>query len=226
MGDWSSSWVVLEWAAVALLVALVLPYLQPSRRRHRGGTARLVLALAVGLALAAAGASTSAMDAPQRLLHLGAILALVCGLVGLAGLRAVRPAPARAAGRRSVDPARRAPGGRRHGRRPGVPAAGRARRPAPGHHLRGAHRGRRPRAPVDHRQPLRRAVAPARPHARAGRLDRDRQPQRPHRRDRLALDAAHHQATATRSSCRTASWSRASVLNLSRPTGAHRARCG
>src|SRR6267142_846237 len=48
--------------------------------------ARLLLALAVGLALAATGAATTAMDAPGRLLHLSAILALVCGLVGLAGL--------------------------------------------------------------------------------------------------------------------------------------------
>jgi len=84
--DWSSPLVVLEWAAGALLVTLVLPYLLPARRRHGGGMARLLLALAVGLALAAAGAATSAMDASGRVLHLSAILALVCGLVGLAGL--------------------------------------------------------------------------------------------------------------------------------------------
>ena len=87
MGGWSSSWVVLEWAAVALLAALVLPYLVPGTRRHRGGVVRIVLALAAGLALAAAAAgSSSTMDAPGRLLHLAAILALVCGLIGLAGL--------------------------------------------------------------------------------------------------------------------------------------------
>ena len=87
MGGWSSSWVVLEWAAVALLAALVLPYLVPGTRRHRGGVVRIVLALAAGLALGAAAAgSSSTMDAPGRLLHLAAILALVCGLIGLAGL--------------------------------------------------------------------------------------------------------------------------------------------
>lgn len=86
MTDWSSPLVVLEWAAGALLATLFLPYLLPARRRHGGGMARLLLALAVGLALAAAGAATTAMDAPGRVLHLSAILALVCGLVGLAGL--------------------------------------------------------------------------------------------------------------------------------------------
>lgn len=86
VADWSSSWVVLEWAAAALVAALVLPYLLPARRRHGGGAVRLVLALAVGLALAAAGAATTDMDTPGRILHLSAILALVCGLVGLAGL--------------------------------------------------------------------------------------------------------------------------------------------
>jgi small-conductance mechanosensitive channel/CRP-like cAMP-binding protein len=86
VGGWSSSWVVLEWSAITLVGALVLPFVLPSGHRQHGGTARLVLALAVGLALAAAGASTNAMDAPARMLHLGAVLALLCGLVGLAGL--------------------------------------------------------------------------------------------------------------------------------------------
>jgi small-conductance mechanosensitive channel/CRP-like cAMP-binding protein len=84
--DWSSSWVVLEWSAGALVLALILPFLVPRGRGLRGGAVRLVLALAVGLALAAAGAATSAMDAPGRVLHLGAIVMLLCGLVGLAGL--------------------------------------------------------------------------------------------------------------------------------------------
>jgi small-conductance mechanosensitive channel/CRP-like cAMP-binding protein len=86
VADWSSSWVVLQWATIALLVTLVLPQLLPARRRPGGGLARLMLGLAVGLSLAAVGVATTAMDAPGRLLHLGAILALVCGLVGLAGL--------------------------------------------------------------------------------------------------------------------------------------------
>lgn len=86
MTDWSSPWVVLEWAAAALFAALVLPFLLPRGRGQRGGAARLILALAVGLALAAAGAATSEMDAPGRVLHLAAILALLCGLVGLGGL--------------------------------------------------------------------------------------------------------------------------------------------
>lgn len=86
MTDWSSPWVVLQWSAVALVVALVLPFLLPRGRGRSGGTVRLILALAVGLALAAAGAATSEIDAPGRVLHLIAILALLCGLVGLAGI--------------------------------------------------------------------------------------------------------------------------------------------
>ncbi len=86
MIDWSSSRVVLEWAVAALLAAIFLPYLLAGRRRQGGGATRLALALAVGLALAAVGAATTELDAPGRVLHLGAILALVCGLVGLAGL--------------------------------------------------------------------------------------------------------------------------------------------
>jgi small-conductance mechanosensitive channel/CRP-like cAMP-binding protein len=77
---------VLVWAAFALFAALILPYLSVAGRRHSGGTVQLVLALAVGLALAATGAATTELDAPGRVLHLIAILALVCGLVGLAGL--------------------------------------------------------------------------------------------------------------------------------------------
>jgi small-conductance mechanosensitive channel/CRP-like cAMP-binding protein len=84
--DWSSPWVVLEWAAAALVVALIVPFLLPRGRGQRGGAARLILALAVGLALAAAGAASSEIDAPGRVLHLAAILALLCGLVGLVGL--------------------------------------------------------------------------------------------------------------------------------------------
>ncbi len=76
---------MLEWAAGALLLALVLPWLLPAARDHRGGAVRIVLALAVGLAVAAAGAETQAMGAPGRMLRLGAILALVCGLIGLLG---------------------------------------------------------------------------------------------------------------------------------------------
>jgi small-conductance mechanosensitive channel/CRP-like cAMP-binding protein len=87
VGGWSSSWIVLEWAAVALLLALVLPYLLPPARRRRGRVVRIVLTLAVGLALAAAAVGAAgAMDAPGRVLHLSAILALLCGLIGLAGL--------------------------------------------------------------------------------------------------------------------------------------------
>lgn len=86
MTDWSSPWVVLEWSAGALVMALVLPFLLPRGRGHRGGAVRLILAVAVGLALAAAGAATSEMDAPRGVLHLGAIVMLLCGLIGLAGL--------------------------------------------------------------------------------------------------------------------------------------------
>jgi small-conductance mechanosensitive channel/CRP-like cAMP-binding protein len=84
--DWSSSLVVLEWAVAALLAAIFLPLFLSGRRRSGGGAARLTLALAVGLALAAAGAATTEMDAPGRVLHLAAVLALICGLVGLVGL--------------------------------------------------------------------------------------------------------------------------------------------
>jgi len=81
---WSSSWVVLEWALGALLVALVLPWLLPRGRSRRGGIARLSLGVAVGFALAAV--ATSEMDAPSQVLHVGAILALLFGLIGIAGL--------------------------------------------------------------------------------------------------------------------------------------------
>jgi small-conductance mechanosensitive channel/CRP-like cAMP-binding protein len=86
VGAWNSSWVVLQWASVALLVALGLPYLVPGSRRHRGATVRVVLALAAGFALAGAAAETGDLAAPGGVLRLGAVLALVCGLVGLLGL--------------------------------------------------------------------------------------------------------------------------------------------
>jgi small-conductance mechanosensitive channel/CRP-like cAMP-binding protein len=86
MADAASPWLVVQLAAVALLVALVLPYLLPRGRRHRGMAARISLALALGLALAGAGAMTGEMEAPGNLLRLAAMLAFVCGVIGLVGL--------------------------------------------------------------------------------------------------------------------------------------------
>ena len=86
MTDWSSSWVVLQWAAAALAAALVLPHVLRGSRRSTGTAVQLTLGLAVGLALAAVAAANAEHGAPVRLLHLGGILALVCGLIGLAGM--------------------------------------------------------------------------------------------------------------------------------------------
>lgn len=84
--DAASPWLVVQVAAAALVVALGLPYLLPAGRRHRGTMARVGLALALGLALAGAGAMTGEMEAPGRVLRLAALLALVCGAVALIGL--------------------------------------------------------------------------------------------------------------------------------------------
>src|SRR6185369_10545038 len=86
MADAASPWIVVQLAAVALLVALGLPYLLPRGRRHRGMAARISLALALGLALAGAGAMTSAMEAPANMLRLAAMLAFVCGVIALVAL--------------------------------------------------------------------------------------------------------------------------------------------
>ena len=86
MADAASPWIVVQLAAVALLVALGLPYLLPAGRRHRGMAARISLALALGLALAGAGAMTGDMEAPGNLLRLAAMLAFVCGVIALVGL--------------------------------------------------------------------------------------------------------------------------------------------
>jgi len=86
MADAASPWPIVQIAGVALLVALGLPYLLPRGRRHRGMAARISLALALGLALAGAGAMTGDMEAPGNLLHLAATLALVCGVIALVGL--------------------------------------------------------------------------------------------------------------------------------------------
>jgi small-conductance mechanosensitive channel/CRP-like cAMP-binding protein len=86
MADAASPWIVVQLAAVALLVALGLPYLLPAGRRHRGMAARISLALALGLALAGAGAMTGDMEAPGNLLRLAALLAFVCGVIALVGL--------------------------------------------------------------------------------------------------------------------------------------------
>lgn len=75
---------MLQWAAAALLAALVLPLLLPAGRSHRGNVARVLLALAAGLALA--GALTPEGGLPARILRLAALLLLVCGAIGLLGL--------------------------------------------------------------------------------------------------------------------------------------------
>lgn len=75
---------MLQWAAVALLAALVLPLLLPPGRLHRGNAVRVLLALAAGLALA--GALTPDAGLPGRILRLGALLLLVCGVIGVVGV--------------------------------------------------------------------------------------------------------------------------------------------
>jgi small-conductance mechanosensitive channel len=86
MADAASPWLVVQLAAIALILALGLPYLLPEGRRRRGTAARVTLAIALGLALAGAGAMTGDMTAPASILRLGALLALVCGAVALVGL--------------------------------------------------------------------------------------------------------------------------------------------
>ena len=86
MADAASPWLIVQLAAIALILALGLPYLLPEGRRQRGSAARVTLAIALGLALARAGAMTGDMTGPAGILHLGALLALVCGVVALAGL--------------------------------------------------------------------------------------------------------------------------------------------
>lgn len=84
--DPASHWLLVQLAAVALALALVLPYVLPAGRRNRGTAARVLLALALGLALAGAGAVTSDLEASGRLLRLAALLALVSGTVALVAL--------------------------------------------------------------------------------------------------------------------------------------------
>jgi small-conductance mechanosensitive channel/CRP-like cAMP-binding protein len=85
MADAASPWLIVQLAAIALILALGLPYLLPAGRRYRGSPARITLALALGLALAEAGAMTGDMEGPARILRLAAVLALVCGGIALVG---------------------------------------------------------------------------------------------------------------------------------------------
>lgn len=85
MADAASPWLVVQLAAIALVLALGLPYLLPAARRHRGTAARVTLALALGLALAGAGAVTGDMEGPARILRLAAVLAFVCGQLRSSG---------------------------------------------------------------------------------------------------------------------------------------------
>jgi len=86
MADAADPWLIVKLAGVALALSLGLPYLLPEGRRHRGSAARVTLAIALGLGLARAGAMTGDMTGPAGILHLGALLALVCGVVALVGL--------------------------------------------------------------------------------------------------------------------------------------------
>jgi small-conductance mechanosensitive channel len=85
MADAASPWLIVQLAAIALVLALGLPYLLPGARRRRGTAARITLALALGLALAGAGAATGNMEGPERVLRLAAMLAFVCGTIALVG---------------------------------------------------------------------------------------------------------------------------------------------
>jgi small-conductance mechanosensitive channel/CRP-like cAMP-binding protein len=78
--------VVLVGATLALLALPVLRRLAPRSRRHRGGSARLFLGLALLLAAAAIGLGAMATVSPGNVLQLFGVLALMLGLVGLGGL--------------------------------------------------------------------------------------------------------------------------------------------
>lgn len=80
-----SPWLLLQWAVGALVASLVLPLVVP-HRRPRGGAARLAAALATGFALAAVSLDGSDIEAPRRVLDLAALLALICALIGIVGI--------------------------------------------------------------------------------------------------------------------------------------------
>ena len=77
---------VLIVATVALLALPLLRRLTSRGRRHRGGVARSLLGLAIGLAATAAAIGTMGATSPGNVLQLASLLALLLGLVALSGL--------------------------------------------------------------------------------------------------------------------------------------------
>jgi small-conductance mechanosensitive channel len=78
--------VVLVGATIALLALPIVRWLAPRGHRHRGGPARFFLGLAVVLAVSAIGLGTMGAASPGNVLQLIGVLALMMGLVGMAGL--------------------------------------------------------------------------------------------------------------------------------------------
>ena len=78
--------VVLVAATLALLAIPLLRWLAPRGQRHGGGSARLLLGLAVVLSSSAIAIGTMGVASPGSVLGLVSVLALMIGLVGVAGL--------------------------------------------------------------------------------------------------------------------------------------------
>jgi small-conductance mechanosensitive channel len=77
---------VLVLSTAALLVLPLLRRLTARGRRHRGGVARGLLGSAIGLAATAAAIGTMGAASPGNVLQLASLLALLLGLVALAGI--------------------------------------------------------------------------------------------------------------------------------------------
>ncbi len=86
MTDAGPATVVLIASTLALLALPVLRRLAPRDRRQRGGPARLFLGLAVLLAVGAVALGTMGAASPGNVLQLAGLLALMLGLVGVAGV--------------------------------------------------------------------------------------------------------------------------------------------
>jgi small-conductance mechanosensitive channel len=77
---------VLIVSTAALLLLPPLRRLTARGRRHRGGVARTLLGLAIGLATTSAAIGTMGAASPGNVLQLGSLLALLLGLVAVCGL--------------------------------------------------------------------------------------------------------------------------------------------
>jgi small-conductance mechanosensitive channel/CRP-like cAMP-binding protein len=78
--------IVFEAAALALVLLTVLRLFLPTDRRHRGGAGVVCLVLAMSLAAGAALCAGFGLMEAQLMLRLGSTVALLTGLIALAGL--------------------------------------------------------------------------------------------------------------------------------------------